>query len=367
MTFDEVIGQSEAVERIERLIATDRVPHAMMLTGPAGCGKMAMALALASRLLADSPLLRHWGHPDLHFTFPTIKLPSMGSEHQPVSDDFIKEWRQLLTGGPYFTLQQWMEAMRADNQQAVITGAESDLLARKLSMKASQGGYKVSIIWQPERMNLTSANKLLKLLEEPPQKTVFILVSDEPERLLETIRSRVQRFDMKRIGTEAMADALVARRQLEPQAATRIARMAGGSWTEALAMLQAETESHTFFTLYTTLMRSTYARRLPEVKRWADDIAQLGREKQKRLLSYFLRMTREYFVFNFHTPQLNYLSEEEEQFARRFSPFINEANVILMAELFSRAQRDIAQNANARVVFFDLALQTAILLNQKPT
>lgn len=365
MEFSEVIGQSEAAGRLEALIAHGRVPHAMMLCGPSGCGKMALALALASRLLGDTPLLKHWGHPDLHFTFPTIKLPSMGTEHQPVSDDFIKEWRTLLADGPYFTMQQWMAAMRADNQQAVITGAESDRLSRKLSMKASQGGYKVSIIWQPERMNLTSANKLLKLLEEPPQKTVFILVSDEPERLLETIRSRVQRFEMKRIPTEPMAQALQARRGLEPDMALRIARMADGSWTHALEMLEAESENSQFFELYTTLMRSTYARRLPDVKRWCDGAAQLGRERQKRLLDYFLRMTREYFVFNFHNPQLNYLSQEEEQFARRFSPFINEANVIPMAELLSKARRDIAQNANARVVFFDLALQIAILLNQR--
>lgn len=366
MTFDEVIGQREAVRRMQGLIQADRVPHALMLCGPSGSGKMAMALALASQLLGDSPLLRHWGHPDLHFTFPTIKLPSMGSEHQPVSDDFIKPWRELLADGPYFTMQQWMEAMRADNQQAVITGAESDQLARKLSMKSSQGGYKVSIIWQPERMNLTSANKLLKLLEEPPQKTVFIMVSDEPERLLETIRSRTQRFDLKRIDTRDMAEALTAKRGLDPDMAERVARMANGSWTSALQLLNADSENHEFFDLYATVMRACYKRRLQELKHWSDTVAAFGREKQKRLLDYFLRMTREYFVFNFHTPQLNYLSEEEENFARRFSPFINEANVIGISELLAKARRDIGQNANSKMVFFDLALQTIVLISQKP-
>ena len=156
-------------------------------------------------------------HPDLHFTYPTIKLPSMGSEHQPVSSDFAREWHDLLMQqGPYFSPNQWMEAMGAANQQAIITGGESDELTRKLSLKSSQGGYKVSVIWLPERMNLTSANKLLKLLEEPPRQTVFIMVSEQPEQLLETIRSRTQRIDVRPISTEDIEQALTERRGIEP-------------------------------------------------------------------------------------------------------------------------------------------------------
>lgn len=188
----------------------------MLFCGPMGCGKKALALAFASRLLGDSQLLRQWQHPDLHFSFPTIKKPTMGSDHQPVSDDYAQEWRELLRDGAYFSIEQWMEAMGAENQQAIITGAESDRLSRRLSMKASQGGYKVCVMWLPERMNVTSANKILKLLEEPPQQTVFILVSEEPEKLLETIRSRTQRFDFKRISDEAIEQALTERRASTP-------------------------------------------------------------------------------------------------------------------------------------------------------
>lgn len=365
MTFDEVIGQADAKARLAQLIDEDRVPHAILLCGPSGCGKMAMALAFASRLLGDSPLLRHWGHPDLHFTFPTIKRSSMGSDHQPVSNDYISEWRELLSHGPYFTFEQWMSAMKGENQQAIITGAESDELSRKLSMRPSQGGYKISIIWLPERMNTTSANKLLKLLEEPPQRTVFIMVCEAPEQLLETIRSRTQRIDLKRIEDQHIAEALTTRRGIEPDTAQRVAHIAHGSWLAAIQTLDAGNENRLFFDLYAMLMRMAYGRRLQELKKWTESVAAFGREKQKRMLAYFNRMTRENFMYNFREPQLSYMTEEEERFATNFAPFVNEANVIGMTDLLEKAQRDIARNANAKIVFFDLAMQMIILLRLK--
>ncbi len=364
MTFDEVIGQADAKARLAQLIDENRIPHALLLCGPTGCGKMAIALAFASRLLGDSPLLRHWGHPDLHFTFPTIKLPSMG-DHQPVSNDFIGEWREMLSHGPYFSFEQWMAAMKGENQQAIITGGESDELSRKLSMKSSQGGYKISIIWMPERMNPTSANKLLKLIEEPPQRTVFIMVSEAPEQLLDTIRSRTQRIDLKRIDDNDIAQALITKRGIEPNTAQRVARIAHGSWLAAIQTLDAGNENRLFFDLYAMLMRMAYGRRLQELKKWSESVAAFGREKQKRMLAYFNRMTRENFMYNFRTPELNYMTEEEERFATNFSPFVNEANVIAMSELLERAQHDIGRNANAKIVFFDLALQMIILLRLK--
>ena len=255
MQFEEVIGQQNAKHQLRQLITEGRVPHAMLFCGPAGCGKMALALAFASELLGHSRLLRQWGHPDLHFSFPTIKKPNMGAEHQPTSDDYASEWHDLLMQGPYFTLEQWMTQMDAENQQAIITAAESDRLSRRLAIKSSQGGYKICIIWLPERMNLASANKLLKLLEEPPEQTVFIMVSEDPGRLLETIRSRTQRFDFKRISEEDIRTALIQQRGLDDDTAQRIARISAGSWTQALDTLSAGNENHMFFDLFTMLMR----------------------------------------------------------------------------------------------------------------
>ena len=210
--WNEVIGQQEAQARLLQLENEQRLPHALMLCGPLGAGKMALAMGFAKHLLNrnsnDEAMLAKWEHPDLHFTFPTIKLPSMSADHKPVSDDFAKEWNQLITAGPYFTMNEWLEQMGGENQQAIITAGESDALIRKLSLKSSQGGYKVSLIWLPERMNIECANKILKLLEEPPHHTIFLLVCEEPERLLETIRSRVQRVDIKRLADDDIREAL---------------------------------------------------------------------------------------------------------------------------------------------------------------
>ena len=358
MDFSDVIGQDAVSNRLVQMVKEDRLPHALLFCGPEGTGKMALAMAFACYLLAGDEtggavptsvsnaraMLRQWEHPDLHFSYPTIKLPGMSSEHQPVSSDFAKEWHALIMQGAYFTMNQWMKQMGATTQQAIITGAESDELARVLALKSSQGGYKVAIIWRPERMNLTSANKLLKLLEEPPQGTVFLMVSEEPEKLLETIVSRTQRIDVKRIDDEAVEQALIARRGIDADAAHRIARIAHGSWLKALESLDTGNES---------------------LKRWSEVTAGYGREKERRMLVYFQQQVRENFMFNFRNPELNYMTLEEENFAKNFARFINEANVIEINELFQRAGRDIGQNANAKIVLYDMALKLIVLLLKK--
>ena len=366
MTFKEVIGQKEVRERLLQMVSEDRLPHAIMLCGPTGVGKKALAVAFASYLLGeDNAMVKRLEHPDLHFTFPTIKLPSMGAEHMPVSDDFIHEWHDLLIQSPYFSMDQWMTAIGAENQQAIITAGESDALVRKLSLKSSQGGYKVSVIWLPERMNIACANKLLKLIEEPPQQTVFIMVCEEPDKLLETIRSRVQRIDVKRIDQESIRQALVSQRGINDEAALRISRLANGSWLKAIEELQVGTENEQFLDLFIMLMRLAYQRKIKDLRKWSETMASFGREKQKRFLEYFLRLIRENFMYNFQQQELCYMTQQEEDFARNFARFVNEANVISIYELANKAIRDIGQNANAKIVFFDFALQMIMLLIQK--
>ena len=379
MDFSDVIGQDAVSNRLVQMAKEDRLPHALLFCGPEGTGKMALAMAFACYLLAGDEaadavptsvsnaraMLRQWEHPDLHFSYPTIKLPGMSSEHQPVSSDFAKEWHDLIMQGAYFTMNQWMKQMGATTQQAIITGAESDELARVLALKSSQGGYKVAIIWRPERMNLTSANKLLKLLEEPPQGTVFLMVSEEPEKLLETIVSRTQRIDVKRIDDEAVEQALIARRGIDADAAHRIARIAHGSWLKALESLDTGNESREFLNMFQMLMRLCYLRNVKDLKRWSEVTTGYGREKERRMLVYFQQQVRENFMFNFRNPELNYMTLEEENFAKNFARFINEANVIEINELFQRAGRDIGQNANAKIVIYDMALKLIVLLLKK--
>lgn len=253
MKFSEVIGQQALAARLKQLVDENRLPHALMLCGPEGCGKKALALALASYLLGEREenfdaddfmrvetqedivrknncaMLRKWEHPDLHFTYPIVKPAGTSADYPMLSEEYIKEWRELLLESPYFSFDEWLERMHTENQQARIFVSESDSLMHKLSLKSSQGGYKVNLIWLPEYMKDDCANKMLKLLEEPPQQTIFILVSEHPERLLETIRSRVQRIDVKQLTVDDISTTLQQQRGIEADTARRIARMAGAT------------------------------------------------------------------------------------------------------------------------------------------
>lgn len=379
MKFKEVIGQEEAQQRLIQMVSEGRVPHAMMFCGPSGCGKMALALAFASYLLCKNSegtddscgtcqqcaMLRSWSHPDLLFTYPVIKPSGSSADHKTISDDYAREWREMLSEGPYFSMDQWLEKMKAGNQQALIYVAESEVLIRKLSMKSSQGGYKVNIIWLPERMREDCANKMLKIIEEPPQQTVFLMVCEEPERLLETIRSRVQRIDIKRIETQSIEKALVERRAIDEVMAHQIARASNGDWLKALEELDASNENHQFLDLFILLMRQAYMRNVKDLKVWSESVAALGRERQKRMLVYFQHLVRENFMYNFGNPELVYMTTAESNFAKNFARFISEANVIEINDIFATALRDIGQNGNPKMVFYDVALKMIVAIMRK--
>ena len=293
----------------------------------------------------------------------------MGSEHVPTSNDYIKQWREMLISmGPYFQLNDWTGQMGNDkdaNKQAIITVAESDRISHNMTMMSSQGGYKISLIWLPERMNIQCANKILKLLEEPPKQSLFILVSESPELLLETIRSRTQRIDFKKIDNDSLEEALIKKRGLEKEIAHRLSRIANGNWHKAIAELSTGNENQQHLDLFIMLMRLAYMRNIHDLKKWCDVVAAFDREKQKRMLDYFIHMVRESFVYNFRRPELIYMTQEEENFTKNFARFINEANVIDIFQLFDDCKKVIGQNANPKIVFFDMVLKIIVLLIRK--
>ena len=372
MTFSDIIGQDEVKEHLVRLAKENKLPHAIMLCGPKGAGKLPLALAFAQMLLCQHPteqgacgscpdcrMTALWAHPDLHFSFPVYKAKS--SDH-PVSDDYLQQWREQITRSPYFDTEDWLEDIKAENQQIVIYVQESDNLQRKLALKSSQGGRKVVVIWLPERMMEQTANKLLKLIEEPPLGTHFLLVSQEPDLVLGTIQSRVQRVNVPPLPEDTISRALQERHGMPPEEAQLLAHIARGSYTEALKRMRYDSEQKQFFDLFTQLMRHSYARRIKEMHQWSLAVSELGRERQKRMLEYFQNQLRENFIYNFHQPQMNFLGREEENFSTRFAPFIGPHNVVGIMDELSDAQRDIAQNVSPRMVFFDLALKMIVLL-----
>ena len=372
VNWADIIGQEEVKQHLTRLLLENKLPHAIMLCGPRGAGKLPLALAFAQMLLCQHPtedgacgncsdchMSALWAHPDLHFTFPVYKAKS--SDH-PISDDYLQQWREQISRTPYFDTEDWLEDIGAENQQVVIYVQESDNLQKKLALKSSQGGRKVVIIWLPERMNEQTGNKLLKLIEEPPVGTHFLLVSQEPDLVLGTIQSRVQRINVPALPEQVISQALQERYTMPQDNANLLAHIAQGSYTEALKRMQRDSEQQQFFDLFVQLMRHSYARRIKEMHLWSLAVSELGRERQKRMLEYFQQQLRENFIYNFHQPQMNFLGREEENFSTRFAPFINERNVVGIMNELSDAQRDIAQNVSPRMVFFDLALKMIVLL-----
>ena len=372
--FRDVIGQEAAKQRLLQEAEEGRIPHAQLFCGPEGAGKLPLALAYAKYLCCTNPgpegacgtcpSCVKWNklvHPDVHFMFPIVKSAKGKKE---VCDDYLADWRHLLMNNPYFALPHWLSAMGAENGQALIYARESDEITRKLSLKSVEGGYKITIIWLPEKMHEACANKLLKLLEEPPEKTLFLLVSEMPEQLLSTILSRTQRFSVPRIAEADIALALRDKYAVQSADADAIAHMANGSFVKALETISLNEENQLFFDLFVSLMRLAWQRKIRELKQWSEQVAGLGRERQKNFLDYCQRMIRENFIYNLHQPEMNYLTRPEENFTIRFAPFVNERNVVGIMEELSEAQLHIVQNVNPRMVFFDFALKMIMLLKQ---
>lgn len=374
ITYNDVIGQQRTKEHVLRMFREARVPHALMFCGHEGVGAMPMALALARHLLCEHPgadgpcqtcdscrMTAEWAHPDLHFSFPVYKAKSTD---KPTSVDYMPQWREQLMDNIYFDVEMWLADIKAENQQITYYVQESDRLQECMTLKPSRGGRRVVLMWLPERMDDVFANKLLKLIEEPPEHTHFIFVSLQPELVLGTIQSRVQRIQMSPLAESDIEKALVERMGVATAVAQETAHIAQGNYTAALKHVEAKDEDSEFHVYFVNLMRLCYARKIKELRMWSQSVSELGRESQKRMLAHFQHLLRENFIYNFRTESLSYQTKEERNFSERFAPFINEKNVIGIMDEFSLAQRDIAQNVNPRMVFFDLALKMIILIRQ---
>ena len=382
MLFREIIGQEATKQLLRQSVREGRIPHAQLFAGIAGIGKLQLALAYAQylncphRTEEDScgvcPTCLQFEklqHPDLHFVFPIV-----GSDE--VCDSFLEPWREIILDKHYFDLEDWHQALGVETKQSMIYEKESGEILRKLSLKAYGDGYKVMIIWQPEKMNTTTANKLLKLLEEPPAQTVFVLVSEHPESLLATILSRVQTIRIPRLETETIARAL-QQKGINATQATDIARIANGSFLAALKKADTSEENQQELRDFIALFRDAYTvgvlrdpvkkyESLKRLRQWSLDMAdsKVGREKQKHFLQYAQQQVRENYIRNIGQPDLNYQMENERDFSVKFAPFIHDGNVEAIMNQLDLAERQIEQNGNAKMIFFDLCLQMIVLIKK---
>ncbi len=371
MFFKDVIGQQSVKERLVRMVNEDRVSHALLFTGAAGSGLLPMALAFAQYLNCENPesgdscgvcpsckKIAKLVHPDLHFVFPIVK---MKDEKNPVCSDYMKQWREFVGKSPYFTEHQWYSFLNADRAQGIIYTQEGSEIIRKLSLKSYEGKYKIMVIWLPEKMHPFAANKLLKILEEPPPRTIFILASDYPAGLLTTILSRTQQIILPRIGDHDIEKALMERFDAPPAQARLLARTSEGNFIKACNDLEQGEDSQLIFDSFRQLMRSAYSRNLPGMMQWVDTTAGKPREQLKNLLSYVVDMLRESFMANFNIAELVYAGPGEEDFIDKFKPFVTDRNIQTMVEEVSLALSHIEQNGNSKLVLFDMSLKLSDL------
>ncbi len=368
MQLKDVIGHNDIKKRLIKLVKENRVSHAKMFLGPSGYGNLPLAIAFAQYLNCQAPVegdscgqcfscvkYNKLIHPDLHFVFPVTTSKSISKD--PVSDDYIKDWRELILECPYFNQNQWYAKIGVENKQGIISKNESQQILHKLNLKTFEADYKIMIIWLPERMNETSANKLLKILEEPPGGTVFMLVSENSENILPTIISRVQITKIPRIDDDSMVMALEEKHGLAGARAIETARLARGDYITVLERLGQSEENQYHFQKFGELMRYAYSRDLVSVQDWVEEMGRQGREKQKSFILYALEMLRENFMLNQKMEKLVFLDSKEKEFSIKFSRFINPENVYKMYNELNQVFMNIEANANNKIVFFDMALR----------
>jgi DNA polymerase-3 subunit delta' len=374
MFFREIIGQDILKNRLVQVIEENRLSHAWLLFGAEGTGALPMALALARYILctnrgerdscgicAGCSKISKYIHPDLHFVFPVNKTRSVDKDGV-IADDFIAEWRAFLLKNPYGRLTQWFDHIEIENKQGIINTEESKRLAGKLTLKPFEAEYKVAIIWHPEKMNEQAANKLLKLLEEPPPNTVFLLVSENPDQILSTVKSRCIPVKVPRISKNALTEALMKIHQLDQATADNMERLASGNYLKALDLISEEEDISYNFNKFRELMRNCFSRNIPGIMKHSDDLSLLTREKQKSFLEYGLRVLRESLALHFNTGDIVYISDEEQDFTPKFAPFVNGNNIVPLTEELNKAIQDVERNGNSRIIMLDLALKISTLI-----
>ena len=377
MQFKDVIGQEAVKQKLILSVKENRVPHAQLFLGPAGSGKMPLALAYAQYILCPNRTatdscgvcptcqkISKLVHPDLHFVMPTAITKKVKKD--PESDLFSEEWREyVLQNKGYIDASSWYGFLDVENKQGVINVRDATTLLRKLSFKSYEGEYKIAIIWMAEKVNEVAANKLLKLLEEPPEKTVFILIAENQDQLLATIKSRTALVKIPQIDLNDVANALITREGCDANIARNAAMVAEGNWLNACRFSKDQEDEKFFFTTFQQWMRLCFKAAVGELIDFVNNIKSLGREKQKELLQYGLKIVRNSMLFNNNLAQIVMLPDDEKQFNSKFAPFINPANLAQIAELLEESMRQIERNGYAPLIFLDTSLKMVKLLKVK--
>lgn len=382
MQFSEILGQEYIKSHLTKSASSGRIPHAQLFVGPEGSGTLPMAIAYAQYILCNNSSTENEGgnescnlkfdnisHPDLHFIYPTVTTDSVKTK--PKSIDFLTEWRTFIQENPYGGLFDWYRTLGVQNKQGEIRVEDAESILKSLALKSYEGGYKVIIIWMADKMNIPSSNKLLKLLEEPTDKTLFILISENEEDIIQTIRSRCQVLHFNGLNENVIAQALVTRENIDPRTAKKVAHQAQGNFNKALHLLHEDGEELPFEEWFVLWVRAAFrakgnAAAINDLIQWSEQIATLGRETQKKFLQFCIDMFRQALLLNYQTTSLVYMEPKVEKFKlENFAPFVNGNNINDIFKELSDAIYHIERNGNAKIVLTDLSIKLTRLIHKK--
>jgi DNA polymerase III subunit delta' len=374
MNFSNIPGQKEIKTKLLRSVKEERVSHAQLFAGPEGCGSMALALAYARYVSCENRTdhdscgtckscvkYEKLIHPDLHFVFPVIKGKKATD---PVSDNYIEEWREFVKRSPYFSLNNWMDSIEVGNAQAMIFASEAGEIIKKLSLKTFESDFKIMIIWLPEKMHQATSNKLLKMIEEPPEKTLFLLVSEEPDKVISTILSRCQLVKIPAFTPAEIEIYLHERYGMTGEKAADISRVSNGNINRAIELCENEETSLMNLERFKSLMRFAWKRDVISLINWSEEIAATGREAQKNFVTFSLRLLRENLMLSLGQKNNNlvYLTGHEADFSSKFHPSVNQNNIYHLNDELNLVYSHIESNGNAKIIFLDLALKVIRLI-----
>jgi DNA polymerase-3 subunit delta' len=382
MLFSKVLGQEHIKNHLTTSVDQGRIAHAQLFVGPEGSGTLPMAIAYAQYILCGNTggennggnescnlKFKNVSHPDLHFAFPVTTSDKVKSK--PVSNFYLEEWRQLLDQQPYGNLFDWYKLLGVDNKQGQIGVDEAFEIVKSLSLKSYEGGYKVMLIWMAEKMNTAAANKLLKLIEEPPEKTIFILIAEDEEQIINTIRSRCQILTFPPLAEEAITEALVRNYHIENAVATKIAHQANGNYNKACDLIYQDSEDIQFEKWFILWVRSAFKARgnkaaIHDLISWSEEIAKTGRETQKKFLAFCLNYFRQAMLMNYKADSLVYLEPKSEGFKlENFAPFVHGNNILEISDELQDAIYHIERNGNSKIILTDLSIKLTRLLHKK--
>ncbi|WP_196895488.1 DNA polymerase III subunit [Aureivirga marina] len=377
MHFSEIIGQEHIKNHLLQTIENNRIAHAQLFVGKEGSGTLAMALAYAQMLLCKDSKDKNvcelkcekLTHPDLHFAFPVATNDQV--KKHAISNLFLNEWRNFLKENSYANLYDWYQYIGVDNKQGQLSVDEAEQIVKTLQLKSFEGGAKVMLIWMPEKMHVSAANKLLKLIEEPPKNTVFLLVSEDEEQIINTIRSRCQIIHFPPLSVNQIAETLISQKNVSNEEANSIAMQANGNYNKALKILSDNSKEIEFEQWFITWIRAAFRAKgnasvIQQLIEWSDTIAASGRETQKQFLNYCSQFFRQALLYNYGAKDLVFMKPKTSNFKlENFAPYIHSQNIHAISKELDDAIYHIERNGNAKIILLDLSIKLTRFLHQK--